>query len=271
MNSRSYAEPKMGRPSVYSLASLGQSPTTPLIARQHLTRRVRTTTPTPDRSLTLRNRVHDQGDTPTGPINGTPHRELGFRFFTSRQAFEHYVEELLNIDLDGEGLIGPVSHDPKPTEPAESDEANEPGDAPIPASTKPPGHTDADLEAQFHRAMGSIYERARNEASYNPHFSIPMVSEQGGLSSARQLLAATSPSAGFTALSEAGRLDLTVEAVVIRPEYARLFAHRELRTPVDASLTTGTTLTDRCCSRRRGVEVSKEDLRIEHVSFELTT
>lgn len=34
--------------------------------------------------------------------------ELGYRFFTSRHALDHYVEELLNIDLDGDGVIGPV-------------------------------------------------------------------------------------------------------------------------------------------------------------------
>ncbi len=37
--------------------------------------------------------------------------ELGYRFFTSRQSLEHYVEELLNIDLDGDGVIGPVGLD----------------------------------------------------------------------------------------------------------------------------------------------------------------
>ena len=37
--------------------------------------------------------------------------ELGYRFFTSRKALDHYVEELLNLDLDGDGVIGPLSHD----------------------------------------------------------------------------------------------------------------------------------------------------------------
>ncbi|MGB5756037.1 MAG: hypothetical protein WBM50_03910, partial [Acidimicrobiales bacterium] len=37
--------------------------------------------------------------------------ELGYRFFTSRHALEHYVEELLNIDLDGDGVIGPAADD----------------------------------------------------------------------------------------------------------------------------------------------------------------
>lgn len=35
--------------------------------------------------------------------------ELGYRFFTSVKALRHYVEELLNVDLDGDGIIGPTS------------------------------------------------------------------------------------------------------------------------------------------------------------------
>ncbi len=35
--------------------------------------------------------------------------ELGYRFFTSIHALRHYVEELLNVDLDGDGIIGPTS------------------------------------------------------------------------------------------------------------------------------------------------------------------
>lgn len=34
--------------------------------------------------------------------------ELGYRFFTSQGAFRHHVEELLNLDLDGDGVVGPV-------------------------------------------------------------------------------------------------------------------------------------------------------------------
>jgi hypothetical protein len=37
--------------------------------------------------------------------------QLGYRFFTSRTALSHYVEELLDIDLDGDGIVGPASPD----------------------------------------------------------------------------------------------------------------------------------------------------------------
>ena len=34
--------------------------------------------------------------------------QMSYRFFTSTAALRHYVEELLNVDLDGDGVIGPV-------------------------------------------------------------------------------------------------------------------------------------------------------------------
>jgi hypothetical protein len=33
--------------------------------------------------------------------------ELGYRFFTSEAALVQYVEQLLNVDLDEDGLVGP--------------------------------------------------------------------------------------------------------------------------------------------------------------------
>lgn len=37
--------------------------------------------------------------------------ELGYRFFTSRRALVHYVEVLLNVDLDGDDIVGSVDED----------------------------------------------------------------------------------------------------------------------------------------------------------------
>jgi len=55
-----------------------------------------------------------------------------------------------------------------------------------------------------------------------------MVSEMGGLSTARQLLHASGVSEGFTHLWERGRLDLTVEALVLQPDWKGLFTSGEL-------------------------------------------
>jgi hypothetical protein len=50
-----------------------------------------------------------------------------------------------------------------------------------------------------------------------------MLSEQGALATARQLLWSDTPSDGFTALWSHHRLHLTVEAHVLQQRYATLF------------------------------------------------
>ena len=50
-----------------------------------------------------------------------------------------------------------------------------------------------------------------------------MISEHGGLTTVKQLLWSSAPSEGFTTPWEHGRLDLTVEAHVLKTEFATLF------------------------------------------------
>jgi hypothetical protein len=45
-----------------------------------------------------------------------------------------------------------------------------------------------EIERRFHRAMISIYETAKRELGYNATRFLQMISEQGGLPTARQLL-----------------------------------------------------------------------------------
>ena len=80
-----------------------------------------------------------------------------------------------------------------------------------------------EVERRFHRAMISIYETAKRELGYNATRFLQMLSEQGGLVTARQLLWSDTPSDGFTTLWERHRLDLTVEDHVVRAEFAPLF------------------------------------------------
>ncbi|MFG1895649.1 AAA domain-containing protein [Micromonospora zamorensis] len=84
------------------------------------------------------------------------------------------------------------------------------------------------LEALFHREMVRICQRARDEASYHPSLLLRLVTEKGGLASARQLLHSPAVSDGFTALWERGRVDLTTEALALRPEFHALFTEDEL-------------------------------------------
>src|ERR687892_419059 len=84
-------------------------------------------------------------------------------------------------------------------------------------------------ERAFHTAMVDVYQRAKKEAGYNATRFLQMLSELGGLETARHLLHSDAVSDGFTALWQKGRLDITVEAVVagvLRALHQRGATHR---------------------------------------------
>lgn len=85
-------------------------------------------------------------------------------------------------------------------------------------------------ELAFHQAMIRIYDTAKREANYTATRFLQMLSEQGGPATARLLLYAPTVSDGFTALWQAKRLDLSVEAHVLRSEFAGLFSAAERET-----------------------------------------
>ena len=86
----------------------------------------------------------------------------------------------------------------------------------------------AELERAFHHRMIEIYQAAKG-VGYNATRFLGMVSEHGGLGTARILLRANTVSDGYTALWERKRLDLTVEAVSLDPKWAPLFSEADLR------------------------------------------
>lgn len=79
-------------------------------------------------------------------------------------------------------------------------------------------------EAAFDNAMMRNYNRARDELGINARGYLAMLNEYRGLETARRLINAAKPSDGYTDLWECGRLDLSVEALVLQPEWASLFA-----------------------------------------------
>ena len=89
--------------------------------------------------------------------------------------------------------------------------------------------TDPDLVRRFERDMEAIYVGAK-AIGYNANRFLMMLREHGGLETAHRLLHGSEVSYGFTGLWMLGRVDLTVEALVIRPEYATLFSPQELAT-----------------------------------------
>jgi hypothetical protein len=67
-------------------------------------------------------------------------------------------------------------------------------------------------EEQWDEEMRRVYSDAIQECGYNATYFIQMVSELGGLNTARTLLQKTGLSDGLTELWKRGKLDLTMEA-----------------------------------------------------------
>lgn len=113
---------------------------------------------------------------------------------------------------------------------AETDLDPGPIDQPVVTDNTSTERCDGATEAAFHAAMVDVYRRAKNEVGYHATIFLRMVSERGGVAAARQLLHASNVSDGFTALWERKRLDLTMEALILRSEFGSLFISEELAT-----------------------------------------
>ena len=85
------------------------------------------------------------------------------------------------------------------------------------------------LEKRFEQEMIDIYMTAKKECGYNASRFLQMVGAKGGLAAAKQLISKPGGTDGFTTLWEHGRLDLSVEAHVLKAEYAELFTDEERR------------------------------------------
>jgi hypothetical protein len=81
-------------------------------------------------------------------------------------------------------------------------------------------------EEAFHQAMLDSYHQLAN-LGYRATYFLRMVQELGGAQAVRQLINQDDISEGFTRLWEMGRLDLSAEAFVLRPEYRELFTDKE--------------------------------------------
>ena len=88
--------------------------------------------------------------------------------------------------------------------------------------------TAENLPARFHQEMLRIYDEA-STFGYHPTYFRRMVIDHGGVQAAKILLGKDSPSYGFERLWEARRLDISVEALVLREPWYRLFDEGELK------------------------------------------
>ena len=84
-----------------------------------------------------------------------------------------------------------------------------------------------DIEAEFERAAYDICHAAK-AIGYRPVRFQQMLDELGAVDTARQLLASRRFHEGFTKLWELGRLDTSLECVVLNPSFRPLFSEQEL-------------------------------------------
>ena len=85
------------------------------------------------------------------------------------------------------------------------------------------------IEERFHHEMLAISDQAR-EFGYYPAYFVRMVLEQGGLKAAKQLLSGEEMSTGLMRLWDQNRLDISVEALVLKKPWVNLFDDEELAT-----------------------------------------
>jgi hypothetical protein len=88
--------------------------------------------------------------------------------------------------------------------------------------------TDATVEERFHQAMLDIYWLAGEASGYWASYFLRAVRNKGGLAEARHLLRMSGTSDGFERLTADGRLDLSMEALVLDPRYSQLFTPEEV-------------------------------------------
>ena len=80
-----------------------------------------------------------------------------------------------------------------------------------------------DLELQFAAALDASEEAWRTEAGYTWKRYKPMIAVYDAVGTAKRMVVKRGTSPGFEKLKAAGRLDLTIEALVVDPQFAALF------------------------------------------------
>jgi 5-methylcytosine-specific restriction protein A len=84
-------------------------------------------------------------------------------------------------------------------------------------------------EEQLHKAMIDLYQKAGKATGYWANYYLRSVKKHGGLQTARKMLSKKAESqTGLQAVIDVGRPDLTVEHLVLQPQFSSLFTENEL-------------------------------------------
>lgn len=89
-----------------------------------------------------------------------------------------------------------------------------------------------ELEIQLQEELLEACRKCR-ELHYTPTYFLQMLHEKGAVETAKQLINSPAPADGFTRLWEEGRLDLSVEAHVIKQKYKQFFETEEIEKAIN--------------------------------------
>ncbi len=80
---------------------------------------------------------------------------------------------------------------------------------------------------RFDAAMLELVETWKREVRYSATRFRQMVDRRGGVETARRLLGRPDVSSGFLKLKDAGKLELTIEYLILQREFTTLFTFEE--------------------------------------------
>jgi len=87
-----------------------------------------------------------------------------------------------------------------------------------------------EIESDLQTAMIDMYKRAGKETGYWGYYFLRSVKQHGGIATAKRMLRPGSGTTkGFTALINAKRADLSLEALILKPLFRKLFTKTELQ------------------------------------------
>jgi hypothetical protein len=85
-----------------------------------------------------------------------------------------------------------------------------------------------EIESTFENELRKAVDICINLYRYRPSYFLQMLDNYGAVGTAIKLATATKFHEGFTKLWEFGRLDLTVEAIMLRTPFNQLFSQEVL-------------------------------------------
>ena len=86
----------------------------------------------------------------------------------------------------------------------------------------------SELANKFHAALEQTNELAKKHCNHNPKRIVIMMAQYGAVETAKMLMAGNPSTSGYLIAAVCGRLDITIEATMLRPEFAPLFTETEL-------------------------------------------